>query len=118
MWRGGLVAIPYSHLCLWPVRNLQTLLPHRRVAKNDGVPPRIPGLIGAFQLCCLWGAGPRTNQMPYLATTMLFPFLFLLNGHLFGSACISDGEPGGSEFWRWKGGLMEPTLGTVLLGWG
>lgn len=51
--------------------------------------------------------------MPYLAMTMLFWFLFLLNGHLFGLACISDGEPGGSEFWRWKGGLLEPTVGSL-----
>lgn len=53
--------------------------------------------------------------MPYLATTMLFWFLFLLNGHLFGLACLCDSEPGGSEFWRWKGGLGS-ALGLGLSG--
>lgn len=64
--------------------------------------------------CGVLGRGPTTCRI--LPQRCSFgSFFFLLNGHLFGLVSICDGEPGGSELWRWKGGRGS-ALGLGLSG--
>lgn len=72
-------------------------------------------LLGLFSSadCGVLGRGP--TKCPILPRRCSFGSFFLLNGHLFGLACICDGEPGGSELWRWKGGRGS-ALGLGLSG--